>query len=147
MYWSAFRVDCRIGTSRNESHPWSAFPIVPRRLARGARLEIICDMLEDYFSDLLAERDYELEQQVNDALGWADGWTVTGMGVNPASPDLRSQFPNAISEWMDKWARRHGASAADIARSSPLLRTVSTSSTPPAWETAPRPPPSTRTRG
>ncbi|MCZ1002045.1 SNF2-related protein [Streptomyces mirabilis] len=69
--------------------------------------KLICDMLEDYFSDLFAERDYELEQQVNDALGWADAWTVTGMAGNPPSPDLRAQFPNATSEWMDKWARRH----------------------------------------
>ncbi|MGW2062571.1 DEAD/DEAH box helicase [Streptomyces sp. NPDC001937] len=69
--------------------------------------KFICDMLEDYFSDPLAERDYELEQQVNDALGWADAWTVTGMAGNPPSPDLRSQFPNATSEWMGKWARRH----------------------------------------
>lgn len=68
---------------------------------------LICGMLEDYFSDSLAERDYELEQQVNDALGWADALTVTGMADNPPSPDLRAQFPNATSEWMDRWARRH----------------------------------------
>ncbi|SCE50466.1 hypothetical protein GA0115240_171113 [Streptomyces sp. DvalAA-14] len=43
--------------------------------------------------------------------------------------------------------RRHGASAADIAWSSPLLRTVSIRSTAPAWDTTARPPPSTRTRG
>lgn len=42
---------------------------------------------------------------------------------------------------------RHGANAADIAVSRPLLRTVSTNNTAPACETAPRPPPSTRTRG
>jgi superfamily II DNA or RNA helicase len=69
--------------------------------------KLICDMLEDYFSDPLAEHDYELEQQVNNALGWADALTVTGMAGNPPSPDLRAQFPNATSEWMDKWARRH----------------------------------------
>jgi len=69
--------------------------------------KLICDMLEDYFSDPLAERDNELEQQVNDALGWAEAWTVTEMAGNPPSPDLRAQFPNATSEWMDKWARRH----------------------------------------
>ncbi|WP_432041935.1 DEAD/DEAH box helicase [Streptomyces cadmiisoli] len=69
--------------------------------------KLICDMLEDYFSDPLAERDTELEQQVDNALGWADAWTVTGMAGNPPSPDLRAQFPNATSEWMDKWARRH----------------------------------------
>ncbi|WP_411129791.1 DEAD/DEAH box helicase [Streptomyces sp. x-19] len=69
--------------------------------------KLICDMLEDYFSDPLAEHDYELEQQVNDVLGWADAFTVTGMAGNPPSPDLRAQFPNATSEWMDKWARRH----------------------------------------
>ncbi|MGW2147482.1 DEAD/DEAH box helicase [Nonomuraea bangladeshensis] len=69
--------------------------------------KLICDMLEDYFSDPLAEHDYELEQQINDALGWADALTVIGMAGNPPSPDLRAQFPNATSEWMDKWARRH----------------------------------------
>jgi superfamily II DNA or RNA helicase len=69
--------------------------------------KLICDMLEDYFSDPFAERDTELEQQVDNALGWADAWTVTGMASNPPSPDLRAQFPNATSEWMDKWARRH----------------------------------------
>ncbi|MEO3756220.1 helicase-related protein [Streptomyces sp. B6B3] len=69
--------------------------------------KLICDMLEDYFSDPLAERDYELEQQVDDALGWAEALTVTGMAGNPPSPELRTQFPNATSEWMDKWARRH----------------------------------------
>lgn len=69
--------------------------------------KLICDMLEDYFSDRLAERDYKLEQQVSDALGWADAFTVTGMAGNPPSPDLTAQFPNATSEWMDKWARRH----------------------------------------
>jgi hypothetical protein len=36
---------------------------------------------------------------------------------------------------------------ADIAVSKPALRTVSTSSTPPACETTVRPPPSMRTRG
>lgn len=69
--------------------------------------KLICDMLADYFSDPLAERDTELERQVDDALGWADAWTVTGMAGNPPSPDLRAQFPNAASEWMEKWARRH----------------------------------------
>ncbi|MFF4255001.1 SNF2-related protein [Streptomyces sp. NPDC001663] len=69
--------------------------------------KLICDMLEDYFSDPLAERDTELERQIDDALGWADAWTVTGMAGNPPSPDLRAQFPNATSEWMEKWARRH----------------------------------------
>ncbi len=43
--------------------------------------------------------------------------------------------------------RRHGVSAADIALSRPGLRAVSTSSTPPACETTPLPPPSMRTRG
>ncbi len=69
--------------------------------------KLICDMLSDYFSDPLAEHDYELEQQVNDALGWAEALTVIGMADNPPSPDLRAQFPNATSEWMDKWVRRH----------------------------------------
>ncbi|MBP0459501.1 DEAD/DEAH box helicase [Streptomyces montanisoli] len=69
--------------------------------------KLICDMLEDYFSDPLAERDTELERQIDNALGWADAWTVTGMAGNPPSPDLRAQFPNATSEWMAKWARRH----------------------------------------
>ncbi|MFE8015139.1 DEAD/DEAH box helicase [Streptomyces antibioticus] len=69
--------------------------------------KLICDMLEDYFSDPFAEPDTELEQQVDNALGWADAWTVTGMAGNPPSPDLKAQFPNATSEWMEKWARRH----------------------------------------
>ncbi|MFD8403165.1 SNF2-related protein [Streptomyces anulatus] len=69
--------------------------------------KLICDMLEDYFSDPLAERDTDLERQIDDALGWADAWTVTGMAGNPPSPDLRAQFPNATSGWMEKWARRH----------------------------------------
>ncbi|MFJ3824170.1 DEAD/DEAH box helicase [Streptomyces nodosus] len=68
---------------------------------------LICDMLADYFSDPLAERDSELERRVDEALGWADAWTVTEMAGNPPSPDLRAQFPNGISEWMEKWARRH----------------------------------------
>lgn len=42
---------------------------------------------------------------------------------------------------------RHGSSAADIAASRPVLRTVSTSSTAPVCETTPRPRPSMRTRG
>ncbi|MFE1988278.1 DEAD/DEAH box helicase [Streptomyces mirabilis] len=69
--------------------------------------KFICNMLEDYFSDPLAERDSELERQVDDALGWADAWTVIGLAGNPPSPDLLAHFPNATSEWMDKWARRH----------------------------------------
>ncbi|WP_157104062.1 DEAD/DEAH box helicase [Nocardia kruczakiae] len=69
--------------------------------------KLICDMLEDYFSDPLAERDCELERRIDDELGWADAFTVTGMAGSPPSADLRLQFPNAISEWMDKWARRH----------------------------------------
>ncbi|MFJ3756596.1 DEAD/DEAH box helicase [Streptomyces sp. NPDC090080] len=69
--------------------------------------KLICDMLQDYFSDPLAERDTELEREVDGALGWADAWTVIGMAGNPPSPDLRAHFPNATSEWMDRWARRH----------------------------------------
>ncbi|MFD8348152.1 SNF2-related protein [Streptomyces coelicoflavus] len=69
--------------------------------------KFICEMLADYFSDPLAERDTELEQQVDETLGWADAWTVTGMAENPPSPDLKAQFPNVISDWMEKWARRH----------------------------------------
>jgi hypothetical protein len=41
----------------------------------------------------------------------------------------------------------HGANASDRARSRPVARIVSVSSDPPAWETTPRPAPSTRTRG
>lgn len=42
---------------------------------------------------------------------------------------------------------RHGSRAADSAVSRPIRRTASTSSTPPACETAPAPPPRTRTDG
>lgn len=45
--------------------------------------KLICDMLEDYFSDPIAERDFELARCVDDALGWADAWTVTEMASNP----------------------------------------------------------------
>ena len=43
--------------------------------------------------------------------------------------------------------RRHGASAADNARSRPSVRIVSVSSTAPAWDTTPDPAVSTVTRG
>ena len=42
---------------------------------------------------------------------------------------------------------RHGSSATESARSSPAARTLSTSNSPPAWDTTPTPAASVRTRG
>jgi hypothetical protein len=64
-------------------------------------------MLEDYFSDPQAERDADLERQIDDALGWTGGYVVTALAGNPPSADLKAKFPNETSEWMDKWLRRH----------------------------------------
>lgn len=69
--------------------------------------DLLCAMLEDYFSDPLAERDTDLEQQIDDALGWVGGYAVTALAGNPPSADLKAKFPNETSEWMDKWLRRH----------------------------------------
>ena len=64
-------------------------------------------MLRDYFSDPQADRDAELERDIEDALGWAGSYAVTGLADNQPSADMRAQFPNETSEWMDKWLRRH----------------------------------------
>lgn len=69
--------------------------------------DLLCAMLEDYFSDPQAERDADLEQQIDDALGWTGAYVVTALAGNPPSADLKAKFPNATSEWMDKWLRRH----------------------------------------
>ena len=52
------------------------------------------------------------------------------------------KMPPSLHGLLDPPNFRHGVSAADIAESRPVLRTVSTSSTPPACETTVRPPPS-----
>ncbi len=69
--------------------------------------DLLCAMLEDYFSDPQAERDADLEQQIDDALGWTGAYVVTALAGNPPSADLKVKFPNETSEWMDKWLRRH----------------------------------------
>lgn len=69
--------------------------------------EFLCAMLEDYFSDQQAERDGDLEQQIDDALGWTGAYVVTALAGNPPSADLKAKFPSETSEWMDKWLRRH----------------------------------------
>ena len=69
--------------------------------------KMICEMLRDYFSDPRADRDADLERDIEDALGWAGSYAVTGLADNEPSADLRAQFPNETSEWMDKWLRRH----------------------------------------
>ncbi|MFJ7140072.1 DEAD/DEAH box helicase [Micrococcus luteus] len=69
--------------------------------------DLLCAMLEDYFADPQAERDADLEQQIDDELGWTGGYVVTALAGNPPSADLKAKFPNEISEWMDKWLRRH----------------------------------------
>ena len=69
--------------------------------------KLLCAMLSDYFSDGEALRDGRLESQVDDALGFVDSYAVTALAENPPSAEARSQMPNAMSEWMDRWLRRH----------------------------------------
>lgn len=69
--------------------------------------DLLCAMLEDHFSDPQAERDADLEQQIDNALGWTGAYVVTALAGNPPSADLKAKFPNETSEWMDKWLRRH----------------------------------------
>lgn len=69
--------------------------------------DLLCAMLEDYFADPLAERDDDLEREIDDALGWTGAYVVTALAGNPPSADLKAKFPNETSEWMDKWLRRH----------------------------------------
>lgn len=69
--------------------------------------DLLCAMLEDYFADPQAERDADLEQEIDEALGWTGGYVVTALAGNPPSADLKAKFPNETSEWMDKWLRRH----------------------------------------
>lgn len=68
---------------------------------------LLCEMQRDYFADPQAERDLELEREIDEALGFAGAYTVTGLADNIPSADMRAQFPNETSEWMDKWLRRH----------------------------------------
>ncbi|MFE9837357.1 helicase-related protein [Streptomyces sp. NPDC005551] len=73
--------------------------------------KILCEMLGDYFSDPHADYDHELATQVEqpapEGLGWAGAHTVLNLQDNEPSADMRAQFPNSTSEWMDKWLRRH----------------------------------------
>lgn len=69
--------------------------------------KLLCAMLSDYFSDDEALRDEWLESQVDDALGFVDSYAVTALAENPPSAEARSQMPNEMSEWMDRWLRRH----------------------------------------
>ncbi|MBU1800854.1 MAG: DEAD/DEAH box helicase family protein [Actinobacteria bacterium] len=72
---------------------------------RGWRM--LCEMLRDYFTDPQADRDADLERDIDEALGFAGAYAVTGLADNEPSADMRAQFPNDASEWMDKWLRRH----------------------------------------
>ncbi len=69
--------------------------------------KMLCEMLRDYFADPQADRDSNLERDIDDALGWAGSYAVIGLADNEPSADMRAQFPNETSEWMDKWLRRH----------------------------------------
>ena len=69
--------------------------------------KMLCEMLRDYFSDPQADRDTDLEHDIEHALGWAGSYAVTGLADNAPSADLRAQFPDETSAWMDKWLRRH----------------------------------------
>lgn len=69
--------------------------------------DLLCAMLEDYFADSRAERDTDLEREIDDALGWTGAYVATALAGNPPSADLKAKFPNETSEWMDKWLRRH----------------------------------------
>lgn len=69
--------------------------------------KMLCEMLRDYFSDPQADRDTDLERDIDEALGFAGAYAVTGLAGNEPSADMRAQFPNETSEWMDKWLRRH----------------------------------------
>ncbi|WP_179288583.1 DEAD/DEAH box helicase [Micrococcus luteus] len=69
--------------------------------------DLLCAMLDDYFADPQAERDADLEREIDDALGWTGAYVVTALAGNPPSTDLKAKFPNETSEWMDKWLRRH----------------------------------------
>ncbi|UAK53477.1 DEAD/DEAH box helicase family protein [Mycolicibacterium smegmatis] len=69
--------------------------------------KLLCAMLSDYFSDHEADRDERLESQIDDALGFVDSYAVIGLADNPPSAEMRSKMPNEMSEWMDRWLRRH----------------------------------------
>lgn len=81
-----------------------------KQLAEGPRYRnwtFLCSMLADYFSDVQAERDADLEQEILDALGFTGSFPVTELAGNPPSPDMKASFPNETSQWMDQWLRRH----------------------------------------
>lgn len=72
---------------------------------------------------------------------------ATSARQSPPSATAKATSSRILPGSCTARAFRHGARDADIAVSRPALRTVSTSSTPPACETTARPPPSMRTRG
>lgn len=69
--------------------------------------QLLCDMLADYFSDPNADRDAVLESEARETLGFAGSYAVTSLDSNPPSKEACSQMPNAASDLMDKWLRRH----------------------------------------
>lgn len=73
--------------------------------------KMLCQMLGDYFADPQADYDRHLAEQIEapepDGLGWAGAHSVLHLQDNEPSADMRAQFPNATSEWADKWLRRH----------------------------------------
>ena len=69
--------------------------------------KMLCEMQRDYFADPQADRDTDLERDIDEALGFAGAYAVTGLADNEPSADMRAQFPNETSDWMDKWLRRH----------------------------------------
>ncbi|MGY3677790.1 hypothetical protein ACVWXU_001413 [Streptomyces sp. TE33382] len=77
----------------------------------------------------------------------SDRSTATSARQSPPSATARATSSRVLPGPCTARAFRHGVSAPDIAVSNPALRTVSTSSTPPACETTARPPPSVRTHG
>lgn len=76
---------------------------------RGWRM--LCGMLGDYFSDPKADYDREMAEQVEQpepaGLGFAGAHAVLNLQDNEPSADMKAQFPNTTSEWMDRWLRRH----------------------------------------
>lgn len=69
--------------------------------------QLICQMLHDYFSDPKADLDKYLEREIEEALGFVDSYAVLKLDENVPSSDSRARMPNATSDWMDRWLRRH----------------------------------------
>ena len=69
--------------------------------------QLLCDMLSDYFNDPSADRDLTLEAEAREVLGFAGSYAVTSLDKNPPSKAACRQMPNAASDLMDKWLRRH----------------------------------------